>query len=86
MSKHLEFERRHSLVPSGLPRTVVREGDYVAEIIEDRRNKPRLFFCVIRQEGSPEILALCQFFSYAEAELAASQELRKASRKAVLGS
>ena len=69
-------ERRRGFDRSGLPRTWLRDGGYVAELIQDRRGgNSRLVHCVIQREGSPEILFYTQFASLDAAKDWAMHEL-----------
>jgi hypothetical protein len=51
----------------------MQAGELFADVIEDRRSRPPLFFCIVQREGSPEILLLGQFNSRPEAALAGEQ-------------
>lgn len=67
-------ERRKTRIPSAIPRTLFRRGDYVAEILEDRRAK--IFHCLIQRRGSTEVLFYCQSASASEIETLAKEKLR----------
>lgn len=74
---HYSDERRRAFVPSGLPRTRLQQGDYVAELVEDRRAGRALVHCVIQKDSSPEILYYTQFTTRSAAEAWAAEELRR---------
>lgn len=64
------LERRR-IEPAAVPRVRIRyPGRLFADIIEDRRF-PKVVFCVVQRQDSPEILFLGQSRSPLEAELAA---------------
>jgi hypothetical protein len=69
----LEADHRKRIVPASIPRIRLFRGELFAEIIEDRRNRPRIVLCVIQRHDSPEILFLGQFHSQGEAKLAGEQ-------------
>ncbi len=70
MSGLIQSERRWHVVPRSIPRKRLTQGEFFAEIIEDRRMQG-LFLCVVQREGSPEILFLGQSQTREEAESAA---------------
>lgn len=74
---HNRWERRRAFVPSGLPRTRLQHGGYVAELVEDRRADRALVHCVIQKESSPEILYYTQFTTLSAAKVWAAEELRQ---------
>ena len=67
-------ERRKSRIPSAIPRSLFRRGNFVAEILEDRR--AAIFYCLIQRGGSSEVLFYCQSASAAEIERLAKDQLR----------
>lgn len=74
---HYRYDRRRAFVPSGLPRTRLEKGGYVAELVEDRRAGRALVHCVIQKDNSPEILYYTQFSTLAAAKAWAAEELRQ---------
>ena len=71
--RFFETDERKRLIAACIPRTCLRTGDFVVDVIEDRRNHPALFLCVVQRQGSSEILFLGQFNSQPDAETAARQ-------------
>ena len=69
----LEFgaERRRAANPASIPRTRRQRRELVMDIVVDRRLP--MFFCIVQQEGSPEILMVGQFTSRSEAVRAGEQ-------------
>lgn len=67
------LERRMKIVPACVPRKRLRRGQLLADIMEDRRSHPPLFFCLVQKQDSPEILFLGQFRSGSAAAKAAGQ-------------
>ncbi len=63
-----KFARRFALL-----RKRLRLSELFADIVEDRRIGGPLYFCVVQRHGSPDILMLGQFRSYAEAAAAGRQ-------------
>lgn len=68
-----ETDERKRMIAACIPRSRLYIGDFVVEIIMDRRNHPPLFLGVVQKLGSTEILFLGQFSSEPEAEAAAKQ-------------
>jgi hypothetical protein len=80
----LGADQGKQIVPASIPRTRVFGGDLFAEIVQDRRSRPSLFFAVVQRQGSTEILMFGQFRSRSEAEDAARQFMADySSRKRV---
>jgi hypothetical protein len=71
--RFFESDERKRLIAACIPRTSLHAGEFVVEIIEDRRSSPPLFLCVVQRQGSPEILFLGQFNSEADGQAAAKQ-------------
>lgn len=82
-SSRFEFgaDQRKQIVPASIPRTRVFGGDLFAEIIQDRRSHPALFFAIVQRHGSTEILMLGQFRSRSKAQAAARQFMADYSRR-----
>ena len=68
-----DVERRKALIPAALPRSSMRRGDFVAEILEDRRGG--VFHCLVQQRGSPEVLFYCQSATEEEIKRVAEEQL-----------
>ncbi len=51
----------------------MQAGELFAEVLEDRRSRGPLFFCIVQRIGSPEVLFLGQFNSQSEATLGGTQ-------------
>jgi hypothetical protein len=70
-----QVDRRVALLPSQLPKTQLYRTGFCADIIQDRRAHPALFYCIIQHQHSKEILWLGQCSSFEEAERAAKRRL-----------
>jgi len=66
-------DERKQLIAACIPRTRLHIGDFLIDIVEDRRSQPRLFLCVVQRQGSPEVLFLGQFSQEPDAQAAARQ-------------
>lgn len=67
-------ERRQRVEPARIPRHHLRQGELLADIVEDRRGRPNaIVHCVVQRSGAAEVLFLGQFHSRAAAQDAAEQ-------------
>ncbi len=74
---------RKQVVSACVPKERMSKGDLFADIIHDRRSQPPLFFCVVQERGSREILLLGQYHMASEAADAAEQFMTEYRRKHV---
>ncbi len=84
MSGLIQSERRWHVAPRSIPRRRITQGEFFAEIIEDRR-QPGLFLCVVQREGSAEVLFLGQSRTREEAESAALEFMSEPARRGKAG-